>query len=246
LNHLGWLRRIVHQGVDRLPELLADDARLGQLDEAGMFGPDWLRMLGAVPNEYLYYYYYQREARQSIEAAAQTRGEYLRDQQSAFYRESAQQPQEARRLWQAALAQREATYLSESREAHEERHSVGGGYEQVALAVMTAIAGDASTRLILNVANGTTISGLDASAVVEVPCLVDASGAHPQPTPPVSAEHLGLMQQVKAVERLTIEAAATRSAATATRALALHPLVDSVAVARILTRRYGDAFDLFD
>lgn len=246
LNHLGWLRRIVHRGVDRLPDLLADDALLSQLDEARMFGPDWLRMLGAVPNEYLYYYYYQREARQAIEAAAQTRGEYLRDQQGAFYREGAERPPEARQLWQAALAQREATYLSESREAHEERHAVGGGYEQVALAVMTAIAGNASARLILNVANGATIAGLDARAVVEVPCRVDASGAHPQPTPRVDAEHLGLMQQIKAVERLVIEAATTRSAATATRALALHPLVDSVAVARTLTRRYGDAFDLFD
>jgi 6-phospho-beta-glucosidase len=246
LNHLGWLRRIVHQGVDRLPELLADDARLARLDEARMFGADWLRMLGAVPNEYLYYYYYQREARQAIEAAGQTRGEYLRDQQGEFYRQGAQQPEEARRLWQAALAQREATYLSESREAHEERHAVGGGYEQVALAVMTAIAGNASAQLILNVANGDTIAGLDARAVVEVPCRVDSSGAWPEATPPVSAEHLGLMQQVKAVERLTIEAAVTRSSETATRALALHPLVDSVAVARTLTRRYGDAFGLFD
>ena len=39
---------------------------------------------------------------------------------------------------------------------------------------------------------------------------------------------LGLVQQVKAVEQLTIEAALTGSARLAVQAFALHPLVDSV------------------
>ena len=45
---------------------------------------------------------------------------------------------------------------------------------------------------------------------------------------------LGTMQQVKAVERRVIEAAATGSADAALRAFALHPLVDSVSTARRL------------
>jgi len=49
---------------------------------------------------------------------------------------------------------------------------------------------------------------------------------------------LALMQSVKAVEQLTIEAVVTRSATLAWKAIALHPLVDSVEVGRDLLERY--------
>ena len=47
------------------------------------------------------------------------------------------------------------------------------------IALMRAIARDERTTLILNVRNRRTLSVLDAEAVIEVPCLVDANGAHP-------------------------------------------------------------------
>ncbi|MFC7108390.1 hypothetical protein ACFQQB_53060 [Nonomuraea rubra] len=62
LNHLGWLRGLTFEGRDVLPRLLADDDLLGRVEEARLFGPDWVRALGAMPNEYLYYYYFTREA----------------------------------------------------------------------------------------------------------------------------------------------------------------------------------------
>ena len=43
------------------------------------------------------------------------------------------------------------------------------------------------------------------------------------------------------MERLTIEAATTGSISAAERAFALHPLVDSVSIARDLVRGYVDA-----
>jgi len=48
------------------------------------------------------------------------------------------------------------------------------------------------------------------------------------------------VQQVKAVEQLTIEAARSRSASLALKAFALHPLVDSVTTARVLLQGYRD------
>jgi 6-phospho-beta-glucosidase len=58
LNHLGWLRS-VHDGErDLLPELLADDDRLGSFEEGRLFGGEWLRALGMIPNEYLFFYYF--------------------------------------------------------------------------------------------------------------------------------------------------------------------------------------------
>ncbi|MBC7559897.1 MAG: 6-phospho-beta-glucosidase, partial [Dermatophilaceae bacterium] len=59
-------------------------------------------------------------------------------------------------------------------------------------------------------------------------------------TLPLAGHQLGLVQQVKAVEQLTIDAARSRSAPLALRAFALHPLVDSVSTARVLLKGYRD------
>jgi 6-phospho-beta-glucosidase len=88
------------------------------------------------------------------------------------------------------------------------------------------------------VRNGDTVPGLPPEAVIEVPCTVDGSGIHPHRIAPVGGHMLGLMQSVKAVEQLTIEAVVNRSATLAWKAIALHPLVDSVAVGRDLLERY--------
>ncbi len=232
INHLGWLRRIVHDGTDLLPGLLADDA-LATTEEGAIFGPRWLRALGAVPNEYLYFYYRNREAVR----AASTRGEYLQRQQGDFYRAAAADPGHALALWEAAVAERSRTYLADARGAEARP---GEGYEGVALAVLGAIARDEPTTMILNVANGTTLPGLDAETVVEVPCTVDGTGAHPLSVSPLAGAELGLVQQVRAAERLTVDAATSGSRETMLTALALHPLVDSVSVADELLTGYVD------
>ena len=62
---------------------------LGSFEEGRLFGADWLRSLGAVPNEYLHYYYFNRESRAApTSEAEQTRGAFLRDQQAALLRAS--------------------------------------------------------------------------------------------------------------------------------------------------------------
>ena len=113
-----------------------------------------------------------------------------------------------------------------------------GGYEQVALSLMRAIARNERTTLILNVRNRTTLSVLDADAVIEVPCLVDAGGAHPVSVAPLPDHATGLVCSVKAVEREVMAAAESGSRTAAVKAFALHPLVDSVTVARRLVDRY--------
>jgi 6-phospho-beta-glucosidase len=244
LNHLGWLTSLRHQGRDVLPGLLADDQALASMEETGMFGAPWLRQLGCIPNEYLYYYYFNREAIASIRAMEDTRGEFLARQQREFYATAAADPGRALSLWQDATDERHALYMAEARPpgtAHAGDDPGGddsGGYERVALAVMEAIAGGPAARIILNVRNGGALPGLDDDAVVELPCTVDKSGAHPiqASTPPL--HQLGLMQQVKAVERYTIEAATTGDKDAALKAFALHPLVDSVPTARQLLDGY--------
>ncbi len=244
LNHLGWLRGLRVGGRDELPRLLADEKALGSFEEGRLFGPEWLRSLGAIPNEYLHYYYFNREAVHAYRTAERTRGAYLREQQGAFYEEMGRPGTPALAAWHRTLADREATYMAANREAagvggRDEEDLESGGYEKVALALMRAVARDERTTLILNVRNGTTLSVLDADAVVEVPCLVDANGARPVAAAPLPYHAVGLVTAVKAVEREVLAAAESGSRETAVKAFALHPLVDSVAVARRLVEAYA-------
>ncbi|PWU59219.1 6-phospho-beta-glucosidase [Micromonospora globispora] len=242
LNHLGWLRGLSHEGADVLPQLIADDALLGTIEEGRLFGAEWIQSLGAIPNEYLYYYYFTRDAVRSIKGSAATRGEFLLDQQRRFYDAVIGSPQSAYQEWQRVRRERDATYMRESRHSDDERRDAadveGGGYEGVALAIMAAIARNERSAMILNVRNGCTAPGLPREAVIEVPCMVDADGPHPLATRPLLGHQLGLAQQVKAVEQLTIQAARTRSPRLALEAFALHPLVDSVSTAHVLLDGY--------
>ncbi|MGZ0152852.1 6-phospho-beta-glucosidase [Kribbella sp. WER1] len=241
LNHLGWLNALGHDGRDVLPDLIHDDARLTTIEEGRLFGPEWLQTLGCIPNEYLYYYYFTRDAVASIRGGAETRGEFLLDQQRAFYDAVATDPGSALTRWRAVRAERDSTYMKESRGTSETRDAAdveGGGYEGVAVAIMAAIARNERSTMILNVRNGSAIPGLPADAVVEVPCTVDADGPHPLTATPLAGHQLGLVQQIKAVEQLTIQAAREHSPRLALQALALHPLVDSVSTARTLLTNY--------
>ena len=254
LNHLGWLHGLRVEGADVLPGLLADPDRLGQLEEATVFGADRLRAAGRIPNEYLWYWYDTREAVTALTTASRTRGEVLRQQQDTFYDSVTQDPSDAAARWERTLAARSAGYMAEARAATGDAGSAvaGGaadaadrtsglpdGYAGVALAVLAAVGGGPAARLVLNVANAGTVPALPDDAVVEVPATVDAAGAHPEAlvTQP-DLHELGLMASVKAVERLTIEASLTGTAELAERAFALHPLVDSVSSARALLAGY--------
>jgi 6-phospho-beta-glucosidase len=55
LNHLSWVRAVMVDGVDRLPELLETD--LGELSREVDMPAELIQALGAVPSYYLRYYY---------------------------------------------------------------------------------------------------------------------------------------------------------------------------------------------
>ncbi|WP_212910252.1 6-phospho-beta-glucosidase [Streptomyces sp. TS71-3] len=246
LNHLGWLRTL-HDGTrDLLPGLLADADALGGFEEGKLFGAGWLQALGALPNEYLHYYYFRRETLAAVLGAEETRGAFLDHQQRDFFARAAREPERAYELWEDTRLQREETYGADSRAASGggQRDTCdldGGGYDRVALALMRAIAADRRTRLILNVPNGTTVPELPPDAIIETVCEVGAEGARPLPAAPLGPAELGLMLQLKAVERATIDAALFKDRTAALRALALHPLVDSPAVAARILERAAEA-----
>jgi 6-phospho-beta-glucosidase len=241
LNHLGWLQAVRDGTGDLLPDLLADDEALERLDEGRLFGAEWLRSLGMIPNEYLYYFYFAADTVAAIQRT-KPRGAYLLEQQAGFYEAGDQPPAEALQAWRAAKHERDRTYMAEARDAAgvNGSHQEGGGYEGEALAVVDAIARNTQSVRIVNTANRSALPFLDRDAVVEVPCLVGAAGPQPIAAGPVPDHARALIETIKAVERATIEAALTGSTALAVKALALHPLVPSVNAARDIFAGYRE------
>ncbi|MCQ6271418.1 6-phospho-beta-glucosidase [Pseudarthrobacter sp. R1] len=262
LNHLGWLYRLESGGRDVLPALLSDPAALQSFEEGRLFSQPFLARLGALPNEYLYYYYQQDAAREAMRAMPETRGESIHSQQQELYPRLAAAGGEAFTLWEAARRSREEGYLAEARGKDERRNEddlAGGGYERVALAAMRAASGSGDTQLILNTSNTlaadraepataqpaaptAAIPGLPADAVVELPCTVTADGALPLAQQAPSPEQLRLLRQVKDVERLAVLAATEGDRDAALQAFAQHPLVGSEELGAELLAGYEQAF----
>ena len=253
LNHLGWLRGLHVEGRDVLPLLLERPDLLESFEEGKLFGAPLIQTLGAIPNEYLHYYYFTRQDLAADLAADVPRGQFLAAQQGRFYAAVADlegQPG-AHELWERTRLERELTYMATTREAAGsfERDTADletGGYDQVALAIMHAIANDEPAELILNVANRGTIAALADDDVIEVPCRVDAEGVHPLPTDDLWPHARGIVTNAKYVETMTIAAAQQRSRRHAVLALMHHPLVGSFSIANEVLDELAESFPQLD
>jgi 6-phospho-beta-glucosidase len=203
LNHLSWERAIFVDGVDRLPELLADpppDLLEGEPLEL-------VRALGALPSYYLRYYYRTAEVLEH-QRTHRTRAEEVLEIEAGLlelYRDPS---------------------LDTKPELLERRG--GAWYSDAAAALVASLYAGSGDEQVVDVLNEGAIPNLQAGDVVEVTCRVDRAGAFGQPTEPLAPEMLGLVQHAKAYERLTIEAAVTGSRAGALKALVTNPLVGDV------------------
>ena len=86
----------------------------------------------------------------------------------------------------------------------------------------------------MDIRNEGALPELPDDAVVEIPANVGAAGATAERLEPLAPEMLGLVQQVKAYERLTVKAAMDGDREAALKALLANPLVARFNVARPL------------
>ncbi len=100
--------------------------------------------------------------------------------------------------------------------------------------VMKAIHTNQEKIVIVNVPNRGAVPGLPDDAVMEIPCVVNASGIRALNVPEVPKTVWGVIAAVKNYEQLTVEAAVTGSKDTALMALMAHPLVQDYELAKPL------------
>jgi 6-phospho-beta-glucosidase len=238
LNHLGWLREVYYRGAPQLARLWNDHDRLRRVYRVPLFDPEYLSELKLLPTEYVYYYVRTRHAAENIRRAGQTRGEVIAQLNDRLFRDLAAPGADPVGVYERYLAARNAGYMQ-----IESGGGSGGpqgpalqaltGYDKIALSVVRAIHFNSGSVIPLNVRNAGNLP-LEGDDCVEVPCVVNASGAwpvHVRPLPPRIAEFI---QRVKQYERLSIEAARAQTAQAAVEALAANPLVADRALAQTL------------
>jgi 6-phospho-beta-glucosidase len=202
LNHLSWERAVRVDGEDRLRDLLDED--LSELAAEFRMPEDMLRWIGAIPSYYLRYYYMTRTVLDE-ERDGHTRARDVMDIEARL------------------LEMYRDPNLTEKPELLD--HRGGAYYSEAAAQLIASLHDGAGDVQVVDVRNDGAIPDLPDSAVVEVPAVIDRSGAHPRRLAPLAPEQRALVQAVKAYEELTIEAARTGDRTIALRALATNPLV---------------------
>jgi 6-phospho-beta-glucosidase len=210
LNHLTWERAAYVNGVDRLPELMADAAQQVHLPL------EVLLRLQSVPSYYLRYFY-QHDMVLEEQRREGTRGEQV-----------AQIEAELLRLYQDPALTAKPELLSQRG---------GAFYSEAAVGLISSLLHGDNAIHAVNLRNQGHLPFLPDEAVIEVSCRVDRDGATALPTPAVGAQLSGLIAAVSAYEELAVQAAVRGGRERVYLSLLAHPLVGQHGIAERLTDR---------
>ena len=205
LNHLTWIRAVRLDGRDVLAELLEEHG--DALAEHVGLPRSVLDDLGAIPSYYLHYF-------------------YLHDRELEVQRTGVPRAQTVAEIERELLEMYRDPTLAEKPALLDERG--GAYYSEAAVGLVGSLVSGNGAVHVVDVRNDGTLAGLADDDVVEVPAHVGVDGPVPLPQEPLAPELLGLVQHVAAYERLAVEAATTRAAVTARKALLAHPLIGQV------------------
>ncbi|WP_434451536.1 6-phospho-beta-glucosidase [Lentzea sp. E54] len=209
LNHLTWERGVYVDGVDRLPELLADHVE-GLAEHIGIDGA-LMRRLNMVPSYYLNYFY----------------------NHDAVVKKQLTEPPRAEVV---AAVEKELLdiYGDPSVVTKPEQLSQRGGayYSEAAVQLVHALTGgEGAEKHVVNVRNDGSLPFLPDDAVIEVSSTVDSNGGRALPVRPVEPSISGLISHVTAYEYLALEAAKHGGRDRVANALLAHPLIGQHAIA---------------
>lgn len=231
LNHLGWFTGIYDkEGHDLLPKLIEKVKNNGvDMKQLSFLDDDWKKTFsriqngikyfpdGYIPLTYLQYYFYPDEIVKE-EDPKYTRADFvMKNREKKVYKECGE-----------VVKKGTAKGCSLSEDSH-------GDF---IVNVAAALANDSNERYIINVENRGAINNFDYDSIVELPCYVNAEGAHPVSIGNIPLFQKGLMEAVNAYERLTVEAALEGSYEKALMALSLNPIVPSVGIAKKILDDY--------
>ena len=226
LNHLSFVRHVYVHGQDIMPEVLEylkgeygkEQSFMANIPEEN-WQPYMLEAFPMIPNPYLQYYW---------------NPDIMRKKQVTEWEQG-----RGTRATQVMKLEQDLFKLYDDPSQHQVPDLLmrrgGAYYSTVAVMLIESLALNQTREMVVNVRNGWALAELPPNSVVEVPAVIDGRGARPLTLGALPQEVKGLIQQVKAYEELTIEAAIEGDRNKALAALVTNPLVPSGDVAyRIL------------
>ena len=265
LNHLGWIKSIIHRGEDIFEDVINNDQALKRHGQIVM-EPELIRSIGIIPNEYLLFYYLNQAVIKNVKDNGLSRAQLIELLNHRLFSELQNEKNKGKysslEIYKRYIEARHGSYMKlETKDLNpadivEQLWNKASspdvevedeGYSAIALAVLEAISGGKPKILRLNVRNDGAISFLKDQDVVEISVYVDRNGVHPFSLKGEIAEHCrGLLQVVKSYERLTIKAVKENSYSAALLALIAHPLVPDAKIAKLILDdfivEHGDYF----
>jgi 6-phospho-beta-glucosidase len=218
LNHLSWIRGFKVGGKDVTGEVLSklievaheeweDEAICEDMREA-------MNSLGMYLNGYLQYFYATDAALAKIQRKGITRGEEVVEIERSLFEKYRQQ---------------------ELNEKPPELSKRGGAhYSTAAFHLIDAIENDRGNRQIVCCRNNGAVPTFDDDAAVEVAAIIGKGGATAIPQEAPAPSIRGLMQNIKAYETMTVQAAVNGDREVAFQAMLLHPLMPGAKACRSL------------
>ncbi|TVP84470.1 MAG: 6-phospho-beta-glucosidase [Acholeplasmataceae bacterium] len=217
LNHMSYVLHLYHQNKNCLPAVIdkigAKQQTMANIDPLA-FSPTFIRQLGAYPNPYHKYYYFQEEMLASnLEQCRQgkTRAEVVKTIEEALFKQYADP---ALAVKPKELEQRGGAY-----------------YSDVACNIITSIVRDKRDYQVVNTMNQGHITDLPDGCAVEITARITKDGPMPVHIGRLPVAIRGLVQHMKAYEELVVDAVEERDLDKALLALKIHPLTTSVTVA---------------
>lgn len=219
INHLHWVTSALVDGKEVLPELLVGEGGEYTASNVPTFGwdPLFLQSLSAVPTYYLKYFYMQNEMFAEMKESLEQNGT---------------RADIVSRVEKELFELYEDETLMEKPKQLEQRG--GAYYSEAAVRLMQSLYLGRNDIQTLNVANSGIYDFLPADASIEVNCVVTSGGPVPLVPGHVPSHIKGLLHAVKTYESLVIDAAVSGDRGLALQALAHHPLVPSVSIAKVL------------
>jgi len=221
LNHLVYATKVFVNGEDKMSTLIERIAEGRNMNMRNIHDAPWdkefLQALNALPCPYHRYYYMMDEMLIEEKEAAELRGTRA----------------EQVKVIEKGLFE---TYKNPNLDVKPKELEERGGslYSEAAISLISSIVTNDHAIHTVNVPNNGTITDLPDNVVIEVSCTVNSEGPQPIHVGKLPPEMNGLIQQIKAFEQLTIEAAVTGNKQKALLALTTNPFVPSSKVAKLL------------
>lgn len=207
LNHLSWVRKIWVRGCDVTQDILQEESDRPANIPKFELSKEFRTALNMKLNGYLSYFYLTDEILERNMKKEKTRAQEVME-------------------IEAELLKKYGDPKLEEKPAELERRG-GAYYSTASVLLILDMVRNSGAKHVVNVQNNGVLPELPTDCVVEVTASVDARGAHPFMIGKLEPEIRGLIQQVKAYEELTVEAAVHGDYHKALLALVNNPLVSS-------------------